>query len=94
MRGAAGRSSEINKPKGEGRWGWGEEVEARVGEGRGWRAHQGPPRGACGLAFSAPLRFAQPSLAGGQGVVGEGWASGECGKLSHFPDGGDGSGTK
>ena len=79
MRGLAGRSSEINKPKGERRWGWGEEVEARVGGRRRLKGTSGPTA---------------PSRAGGQGVVGEGWASGECGKLSHFPEGGDGSGTK
>lgn len=55
--GAAGRSSELNKPKGEGWWGWGEEVEERVEEGGGWRTQQGPPRGACRLVFWTRLHF-------------------------------------
>lgn len=91
MPGVAGRSSEINKPKGEGRWGWGEEVEKRVGGRRRLEGTPGPTaRGLWAGFLPARLHFAQPTLAGG----GEGWASGECGKLSRFPDGGDGSGTK
>lgn len=97
MCGAAGRSSEINKPKGEGWWSWDEEVEERVAggrrrlEGTAGPTTQDLPAGFLGaVAFC----FAQPTLAAGQRVDGEGRAGGESGKLSRFPDGGEGSGTK
>lgn len=83
MRGLAGRSSEINKPKGERRWGWGEEVEARVGGRRRLKGTSGPTARGLRAGFLRAFAFCT-ALSGWRTGSGRGGV-GQWGMREAFP---------
>lgn len=71
MPGVAGRSSEINKPKGEGRWGWGEEVKKRVGGRRRLEGTPGPTARGLWAGFLRAVAFCTAHSGWRRGGVGQ-----------------------